>query len=84
MTVDEAARILCDLYQDAEDEKVCCIHLFGIAYADELGDMSIPDVVKRAGIPNSYSSEVSKGRKLGQYVVLNDEAVRRFNLPQAT
>ena len=75
MTVDEAARILRTMCAAGEtaNRKTAAIHLFGIIYANELWHLPIPQVVFLAGLPPSYSTEVSKGRVLSEYVaVVND------------
>ncbi len=51
-------------------EKVLSIHLFGIKYADEIRDMSLKDIVDRAGVPKSYRTEVRKGISLAKYVAV--------------
>ena len=68
MTIDEAARRLKAMYDDASTGKAVSIHLFGIRYADELDGMSIGEVVIRAGLPKSYQTEVRKGMSLARYV----------------
>jgi hypothetical protein len=57
------------MYRGApEGEKVAHIHLFGIQYASDLEYIPIRDVVIQAGLPDSYATEVSKGKKLAKYV----------------
>ena len=69
MLIEEASKILARKYRKAPDgEKVLSIHLFGIKYADEIRDMSLKDIVDRAGLPKSYKTEVRKGIKLAKYV----------------
>ena len=71
MTIDEAARILRDMYNSAPDkEQVAHIHLFGIKYAPQLEGLPNTEIVRRAGLPLSYHSEVAKGRRLSKYVVV--------------
>jgi len=70
MTIDEAARKLADMYQKgaAQKEQVTHIHLFAITYADEITGMSLPEVLARAGLPDSYKTELRKGINLAKYV----------------
>ena len=70
MTVDEAARILREMYYAGEGTglMVTGIHLFGILYADDLESLSIPDIISRAGLCPSYRTEVQKGKNLAEYV----------------
>ena len=49
-------------------EQVAHIHLFGITYADELDHLTNAEIVRQAGIRESYITEVAKGRKLAKYV----------------
>ena len=69
MTIDEAAAILSRMYRHAQpDEKVVQIHLFGIRHADDIQNMSASEIAIRAGIPRSYGTEISKGRRLAKFV----------------
>ena len=70
MTTGEAAVILRRMYERGRrlGEVSSYLHLFGIKYADELGNLSLPEVVKRADIPSSYPTEIYKGMKLSKYV----------------
>ena len=70
MTVEEAARILNRMYDRGRrlKEVSAYVLLFGIKYAEELGALSVPEVVKRAGIPPSYPIEIYNGIKLSKYV----------------
>ena len=71
MTLDEAAQILGQMYYNApHKEQAAHIHLFGIKYAKQLEGLSNTEIVRRAGLPHSYYSEVAKGRKLSKYVVV--------------
>ena len=71
MRIEEASQILAWKHREAPDgEKVLSIHLFGIKYADEIRDMSLKDIVDRAGVPKSYRTEVRKGISLAKYVAV--------------
>ncbi|MGJ0361751.1 McrB family protein [Aliarcobacter cryaerophilus] len=66
MDKNELASILKNMYENAEQgEKVAMIHLFGMKYSKEIKNLSSAnEIVKLAGINDSYYSEVSKGIKL--------------------
>ena len=69
MTLEEAGRKLREMYDAAPyGEQVAHIHLFGIKYADELGSLTNMDIVRQAGMRESYHTEVAKGRRLAKYV----------------
>ena len=69
MTVQEAGLRLREMYDSAPDrEKVVQIHLFGIKYANEIEGLTNMDIVRHAGLYESYSTEVAKGRRLAKYV----------------
>lgn len=71
MGLQELADRLREMYATAPPrEKVVQLHLFGIIYAGALARISPNAVVERAGLPRSYGTEVSKGRKLAQFVEL--------------
>lgn len=71
MNVDEAARRLKAMYEKAsEGDKAVSIHLFGIECAEELKDLPLNEIVIRAGVPDSYRTEIRKGIRLAQYVTL--------------
>jgi hypothetical protein len=69
------ARDLATLLREArehapEGEVVVRIHLFGIQYANELGGVNLRALVKTAGIPTPYATEIRKGMRLADYVTL--------------
>ena len=69
MRIDQASKILAQMYRDApEREKALSIHLFGIKYADQIRNMSAKEIVVGADLPESYKTEVRKGIKLAKYV----------------
>ena len=76
MTVDEAARILREMYYAGAHGRglmTTGIHLFGIIYADDLSRLSIKDILLHAGMRYKYQTEVNKGIRLAGYVkVVND------------
>ena len=75
MTVGEAAAVLRRMYRDApQGEKVTCLFLFGIIYADDLAALSVGDVVREAGVRPTYYTEIRRGIKLAKYVQLKEDA----------
>ena len=54
----------------AKGEKTTQIHLFGIKYAEDIADLNVGSIVKAAGLPDSYVTEVHKGLRLARYVAL--------------
>ena len=72
MTVDEAARILGEMYHAGRTrgggKMTTAIHLFAIKYANDLSRLPIREILLQAGISDSYRTEVYKGRRLAEYV----------------
>lgn len=75
MTLNELAMKLKDMYEGSTAEKTAMIHLFGIKYAKVIRDNGyIPkDILKIAGMPESYQVEINKGIKLAKYVTVKSE-----------
>ena len=70
--LDELARELKNNYANApKSQKVVQIHLFGIRRAAALKNVSLPDLLARAGMPDSYKTELSKGIRLADHVQVN-------------
>lgn len=70
MTEKELTTKLGDMYFNAaKGEAATMIHLFGIKYATELQVQNIRDIVKGAGLYESYKTEVRKGMNLAKYVI---------------
>lgn len=77
MTIDEAAGILREMYEQglANGESRTQVHLFGIKYAAELESFSIKELdaiglQATGGRAKNYGTEIDKGRKLARYVVV--------------
>lgn len=73
METRELAKILNEMYFGAEDgETVAAIHLFGIQFADQIkeSNLSCKEIARLAGIPETYGTEINKGRKLAKYVAV--------------
>lgn len=66
----ELSYILKDMYDSATRDKTTMIHLFAIKYAKELQDNNIQlkELLKNAGMPESYVTEINKGLRLSKYV----------------
>jgi uncharacterized protein YunC (DUF1805 family) len=70
--LDDLANALREMYKRAKrGERATAVHLFGIRYADQLGGAPIKEIVLRAGLTESWGTEVRKGMKLAQHVELN-------------
>lgn len=89
MDAQELADRLGEMYEDGlgrgrgrgRGRAVAMVHLFGIMYAGEIEacGASNEDIVRKAGMnPNSYATEVRKGRVLAEYVT-----VRPGSIPEA-
>lgn len=68
----ELAKRLAHMYENAQQgETATMVHLFGIRYADELRCcLERPhDIAKRAGLRESYGTEIHKGMNLAKYVM---------------
>ena len=65
-----------EMYTNAsKGEAVAMIHLFGIKYAAEINnsECSKKEIIKASGISDSYLTELTKGVKLAEYVILKDQ-----------
>jgi len=71
MTATEIARIFDECCHSAPDGyRATSIHLFGIEFAEDLRGHTIKDICIAANVPASYATEVYKGMKLSEFVVL--------------
>lgn len=71
-TIQELGSILFEMYSNAEDKmQVASIHIFGIKYGKNIIDKEFraPDIIKAAGLNESYSTELQKA--LNVYRCLN-------------
>ena len=80
MTINELAIKLKAMYSFKNANKGAMVILFGVLYGDIMQDEGIKyiDVVKAAGISDSYEREIYKGAKLSEYVEVNDEYMALF------
>lgn len=70
-----------ELYDNApRNEQVAMIHLFGIKYGEEILSNKIKpaDIVKAAGISDTYRTEVSKAIKLSKYVDIKRDVLKEY------
>jgi len=51
-------------------DKVVSIHLFGIRHAKVLDGLNLSELADRAGIGRSFGTELRKGVRLAEHVVL--------------
>jgi hypothetical protein len=71
MGVDHLAHALRDAYAKApKGDKAVTIHLFGIRHARELDGQNLHKLAERAGISDTYGTELRKGVRLAEYVIL--------------
>lgn len=71
-TIEELGSILKTMYNNAEDKmQVASIHIFGIKYGKNIieREFKAPDIIKAAGLNDSYSTELQKA--LNIYRCLN-------------
>jgi hypothetical protein len=69
LNIQELADQLRRAYDTADEgKKVVAIHLFGIRHADQLNGVSCKEFAVRAGIHESYGTELRKGVNLAEYV----------------
>ena len=78
MRIEEAAELLGNMYENAPvGEQVTSIHVFGIIYADAIRSMSKKELAKRAGLGESFHTEISKGIRLAKHVQLRPDSAYR-------
>lgn len=59
-------------------DRVVTIHLFGIGHADRLAGVNLKDLAERAGIGESFATELRKGLRLASFVQLNPSGQTRI------
>lgn len=57
-------------FNSKKGETATMVHLFGVKFAQEITDCeySPKDIARLAGIPETYGTEINKGRNLARYV----------------
>lgn len=67
----DLAQILkADLARAGDGDRVVTIHLFGVRHAQLLDGMDLGRLAEEAGIGKSYGTEIRKGVRLAEHVVL--------------
>ncbi len=79
-TVDDLSKKLYEMYNSA-DNKTTAVHMFGLKYAEEIrkSGVYVVDIVKKAGIAESYHAEASKGIRIYDSICNNDYGIRFIN-----
>jgi hypothetical protein len=75
MTLNELGGKLNQMYSEApKGDAVVMIHLFGIKFAKEIrqSEYSKKEIIKASGIPLSYLTELTKGVKLAEHVIVKN------------
>jgi hypothetical protein len=87
MPLDELARILAEMYENAYQDKAAMVQLFGIRYANEIREngyspasiISCARLNNETQIPESYFAEINKGVNLSRYVIEKETIVDFIN-----
>ncbi len=78
----ELILLLSKCYKNSiHNEVITDIFLFGIKYANsiKLSSDSVQDIVFVAGLPPSFVTEINKGRKLSNYLVVKSNAIHQLS-----
>jgi PHD/YefM family antitoxin component YafN of YafNO toxin-antitoxin module len=70
-----------EMYENApKGDQVAFIHLFGIRFGETIdnGRLSKKEILRNAGLPESYITEISKGVKLAKYVSIKEKYLDRM------
>ena len=82
MDEQELANVLKEMYAHglAEKKAVAMIHLFGILYAAEIEACvaNSREIARRAGLGESYGTEIRKGCVLAEHVTVQDRSILRW------
>lgn len=79
--------ILRKMYNSAADtNKVLSIHLFGIKYGSIIIEKKIKlvEIIKYAGLNDSYTTEINKGVNIYKYLKLNPDFISSFIRPSGS
>lgn len=82
MTEHRLGNILKELYcTAARGQQVANIHTFAIYYANviERERLNKKEILRIAGLPETYQTEISKGINLAQYVEVKEDVVQRIH-----
>ena len=86
MTVYVLGNVLKEMYEtSARGQQVTNIHTFAIFYAKAIEEKRIgkKEILRVAGLPESYQTELSKGINLSAYVDVKQEQVERIRAIEA-
>lgn len=87
MTENRLGNILRELYDSAaRGHQVANIHTFAIYYANviEKNKLSKKEILRVAGLPETYQTEISKGINLAQYVDVKHDVIERIQKIETT
>ncbi len=78
LSIEDLGHILRKMYDEAIGGKVSAIHMFGLKYgaAIKANDYSISEIIRIAGISDSYNVEVSKGISIYKVIKDNEYGIR--------
>ena len=79
MTLHELSAALQTMYASApKGRQVTMVHLFGIQYAPEIraSGFAPREIVRAAGLSETYVTEVNKGIRLAPYVRVREDALK--------
>ena len=70
MTIQELGVKLADMYGTAGEKSTSMIHLFGVIYAEQIeaAGSNASEIVRAAGLPDSYKTEIRKGVNLAKWI----------------
>ncbi len=75
MNTIELGKKLKEMYETPGAKKATMVHLFGIIYAIEIKKEKgrVLEILKVAGVKESYQAEINKGINLAKYVEVKPE-----------
>ncbi len=78
MDAKQLGKKLKEMYEVKGVSQTTMIHIFGILYANEIdeSDVKLSDIIKEAGMNESYHVEISKGIRLSEYVSVNEKCYK--------
>ena len=80
LSIEDLGTILKLMYNDAIGGKVSAIHMFGLKYGEviENNNYSTAEIIRIAGISDSYNVEVSKGISIYKVIKDNEYGIRFY------
>ena len=76
-TIDELADILKDMYNNGSKQGASII-IFGIKYGDCFVGSQIKDILAKAGLPDSYRTEITKGVNIREIFLKNEFNIKFY------